>query len=117
MNMTPTGNASGSHNLRITSNKTKPSDDLSVMLKKLGTGLFVTELLGHGVNYITGDYSRGVCGFWVENGEIAFPVQEVTIAGHLKKMFKGITAIGADELIRGTKQTGSILINQMTIAG
>lgn len=117
MKMKPTGNASGSHNLRISSRNTKASDDLPSMLKKLGTGLFVTELLGQGVNYMTGDYSRGVCGFWVENGEIQYPVQEITIAGHLKQMFKGIEAIGADELIRGTKQTGSILINQMTIAG
>jgi PmbA protein len=117
MNMTPTGNASGSHNLRISSRKTKAGDDLSEMLRKLGTGLFVTELMGQGVNYVTGDYSRGVSGFWVENGEIAYPVQEITIAGNLKQMYKGIVAIGADELTRGTKQSGSILINQMTIAG
>ncbi|MGL4767140.1 MAG: metalloprotease PmbA [Formosimonas sp.] len=117
LNMTPTGNASGSHNLRIVSSKTKPSDDLAAMLKKLNTGLFVTELLGQGVNYVTGDYSRGVSGFWVENGEIAFPVQEITLAGNLKDMYKGIAAVGADELIRGTKQSGSILIKQMTLAG
>lgn len=117
LEMKPTGNASGSHNLRLSSRKTKPSDDLTAMLKKLDTGLFVTELMGQGVNYVTGDYSRGVSGFWVERGEIQFPVQEITIAGNLKDMYKGIVAVGADELIRGTKQTGSILINQMTIAG
>ena len=117
LEMTPTGNASGSHNLRLSSRKTKSSDDLTAMLKKLDTGLFVTELMGQGVNYVTGDYSRGVSGFWVERGEIQFPVQEITIAGNLKDMYKGIVAVGADELIRGTKQTGSILINQMTIAG
>ncbi|TDR32845.1 metalloprotease PmbA [Hydromonas duriensis] len=117
LNMTPTGNASGSHNLRLSSRKTRAKDDLAAMLAKMGTGLFVTELLGSGVNYVTGDYSRGVCGFWVEGGVIAYPVQEITIAGNLKDMFKGIVAIGADELVRGTKQTGSILIDAMTIAG
>ena len=117
LNMAPTGNASGSHNLRLSSSKTRAKDDLGGMLAKMGTGLLVTELLGSGVNYVTGDYSRGVCGFWVENGVIAYPVQEITIAGNLKDMFKGMVAVGADELVRGTKQTGSILIENMTIAG
>ena len=117
LNMKPTGNASGSHNLRLTSSKTKKDDDFAAMLQKLGTGLLVTELLGSGVNYVTGDYSRGVSGFWVENGVIVHPVQEITIAGNLKDMFRHIVAVGADEIVRGTKQTGSILIENMTIAG
>lgn len=117
LKMAPTGNASGSHNLRLTSTKTKSRDDLAGMLAKMGTGLFVTELLGSGVNYVTGDYSRGVCGFWVENGVIAYPVHEITVAGNLKSMFKNMVAVGSDELVRGTKQTGSILIEAMTIAG
>ncbi len=117
LKMQPTGNASGSHNLRMSSTKTKKGDDFAAMLKKLGTGLLVTELLGSGVNYVTGDYSRGASGYWVENGVIVHPVQEITIAGNLKEMFQNIVAIGADELIRGTKQTGSILIDRMTIAG
>jgi PmbA protein len=117
LKMQPTGNASGSHNLRISSGKTKKTDDFATMLKKLGTGLLVTELLGSGVNYVTGDYSRGASGFWVENGVIVHPVQEITIAGNLKDMFQQIVAIGADEIVRGTKQTGSILLENMTIAG
>ena len=115
--MAPTGNASGSHNLRLSSSKTRAKDDLGGMLAKMGTGLFVTELLGSGVNYVTGDYSRGVCGFWVENGVIVHPVQEITIAGNLKDMFRDMVAVGADELVRGTKQTGSVLLESMTIAG
>lgn len=83
----------------------------------MGTGLLVTELLGSGVNYVTGDYSRGASGFWVENGVIVHPVEEITIAGNLKDMFRQIVAVGADEIVRGTKQTGSILIENMTIAG
>ncbi len=87
------------------------------MLKKLGTGLLVTELMGQGVNYVTGDYSRGASGYWVENGEIQYPVEEITIAGNMGEMFRQIVAIGADSLVRGTKETGSILLEQMTIAG
>ncbi|MDQ5887553.1 MAG: PmbA protein, partial [Pseudomonadota bacterium] len=87
------------------------------LLKKMGTGLLVTELLGHGVNPVTGDYSRGAAGFWVENGVIAYPVEEITIAGNLRDMFKGIVAIGNDILVRGSKQCGSILIERMTVAG
>jgi len=86
-------------------------------LKKLGTGLLVTELLGHGLNMVTGDYSRGAAGFWVENGEIAYPVEEITVAGNLKDMFKGIVAIGSDVETRGSRQVGSILIGNMTVAG
>jgi PmbA protein len=87
------------------------------MLKKLGTGLLVTELMGQGVNYLTGDYSRGATGFWVENGVIAYPVEEITIAGNLREMFLKIAAIGADTLVRGNKESGSILIENMAIAG
>lgn len=83
----------------------------------MGTGLVVTELMGQGINYVTGDYSRGASGFWVENGVIQYPVQEITIAGNLKEMFGQIVAVGADTLIRGAKKSGSILIGQMTIAG
>ena len=80
------------------------------MLRKLGTGLFVIELMGQGVNYVTGDYSRGASGFWVEQGEIAYPVQEITIAGNLKDMYQGIEAVGADAYNHGAKTVGSILI-------
>ena len=87
------------------------------MIEKLGTGLFVTELMGSGVNYVTGDYSRGASGFWVEKGRIAFPVQEITIAGNMKAMLKGITAVGADSYNYGAKTIGSILVNRMKVAG
>lgn len=117
LGMQTTGNAGGSHNLVFTSRKTKPKDDLAGMLQKLGTGLFVTELMGQGVNYVTGDYSRGASGFWVENGEIAFPVHEITIAGNMKAMLKGIEAVGADTYNYGAKTVGSILINRMKVAG
>ena len=117
LGMRTTGNAGGSHNLVMSSRQTRSSDDLDAMLRKLGTGLFVTELMGQGVNYVTGDYSRGASGFWVENGEIAFAVQEITIAGNLKRMFKGISAIGADAYPYGAKTVGSILINRMKVAG
>ena len=83
----------------------------------MGTGLLVTELLGMGVNQVTGDYSRGAAGFWVDNGELAFPVQEITIASNLKDMFKGILAIGNDVVVRGSRQCGSILIDRMMLAG
>jgi PmbA protein len=87
------------------------------MIGSIKRGLLVTELLGHGVNYVTGDYSRGAAGYWIENGEIAYPVQEITIAGNLRDMFMGIREVGADTLIRGSKQSGSILIDRMRIAG
>ncbi len=112
-----TGNAGGSHNLTMTSRLTQATDDLPAMLKKLGTGLFVVELMGQGVNPVTGDYSRGASGFWVEKGRIAFPVHEITIAGNLKTMFKGIEAIGADAYNYGAKQVGSVLVNRMKVAG
>ncbi|MEY4363955.1 MAG: hypothetical protein RLZZ24_1307 [Pseudomonadota bacterium] len=117
LGMATTGNAGGSHNLEMRSRLTRPEDDLEAMLKKLGTGLFVIELMGQGVNYVTGDYSRGASGFWVENGEIAFPVQEITIAGNLKDMYQGIEAIGADVYNMGAKSVGSVLIQRMKVAG
>jgi PmbA protein len=117
LGMKTTGNAGGSHNLTLMSRKTQPGDDLPEMLRKLGTGLFVIELMGQGVNYVTGDYSRGASGFWVENGEIAYPVQEITIAGNLRDMLGGIQAVGADVYNYGAKTVGSLLINKMKVAG
>eukprot|EP01035_Chromulina_nebulosa_P038738 gene38738-52325_t len=117
LGMKTTGNAGGSHNLTLSSRLTKHTDDLDAMLAKLGTGLFVIELMGQGVNYVTGDYSRGASGFWVEKGKIAFPVQEITIAGNLKDMLMGIEAIGADAYTFGAKTTGSVLVNRMKVAG
>jgi PmbA protein len=117
LGMRTTGNAGGSHNLTMTSRLTRPGDDLDAMLRKLDTGLFVTELMGSGVNYVTGDYSRGASGFWVEKGRIAFPVEEITIAGNMKTMLMGITAVGADAYCAGSKTVGSILVNRMKLAG
>jgi PmbA protein len=117
LGMKTTGNAGGSHNLTLTSRLTQPGEDLMEMLRKLGTGLFVIELMGQGVNYVTGDYSRGASGFWVENGELAYPVQEITIAGNLKNMLGGIDAVGADTYNYGAKTVGSILVNRMKVAG
>ncbi len=112
-----TGHAGGSQNLVMTSRRTKRGDDLDAMLKKLHRGLFVTELMGQGVNYVTGDYSRGAAGFWVEDGRIAFPVHEVTIAGNLKTMFRQIAAIGADAYTQGSKTIGSVLVPGLKLAG
>ena len=112
-----TGHAGGSHNLTMRSKATAPGDDLPTMLRRLGTGLFVTELMGQGVNYVTGDYSRGASGYWVENGVIAFPVNEITIAGNVKEMFKQIVGIGADTYTLGSKTVGSILLENMKLAG
>ncbi len=109
-----TGNANGAHNVSIVA---RGSEDLSSLLKTMGTGLFVTDLMGQGVNIITGDYSRGVFGYWVEQGEIQYPVQEVTIAGNLKEMFAHIVAVGNDVDLRGNIQTGSILLESIMIAG
>jgi len=117
LGMKTTGNAGGSHNLILSSSLTRAGDDLDAMLQKLGTGLFVTELMGSGVNYVTGDYSRGASGFWVEKGRIAFPVEEITIAGNMKAMLKGIEAVGADSYNYGAKTVGSILVNRMKVAG
>lgn len=112
-----TGNAGGSHNLELRSRLTRDDDDLRAMLRKMGTGLLVTELIGQGVNYVTGDYSRGAFGYWVENGEIQHAVQEITIAGNLADMLRQIVAVGSDAVTRGARRSGSILIEQMSIAG
>jgi PmbA protein len=117
LGMKTTGHAGGAHNLVMRSRLTQPGDDLAAMLKKLGTGLFVIELMGQGVNYVTGDYSRGAAGFWVENGEIAYPVHEITIAGNLKDMYTQVVAIGADAYTYGGKTTGSLLLEKMKVAG
>ena len=113
LGMPSTGSSGGNHNLVV-----KPGTlDFRAMLKKLHRGLLVTELLGHGTNLITGDYSRGAAGYWVENGEIQYPVEEITIAGNLGDMFKSIVAVGSDVLVRGSRSCGSILVGNMTIAG
>jgi PmbA protein len=117
LGMKTTGHAGGSQNLRMTHRRTQPGDDLPAMLRKLDRGLFVIELMGQGVNYVTGDYSRGAAGFWVENGRIVHPVEEVTIAGHLRSMLMGIQAIGADTYNYGAKTVGSVLLSPMKVAG
>ncbi|HEX2830761.1 MAG TPA: metalloprotease PmbA [Burkholderiales bacterium] len=108
-----TGNAGGNHNLMLA----PTGEDFEALLKKMDKGLLVTELMGQGVNPVTGDYSRGAAGYWVENGKIAYPVQEITIAGNLKDMFQAIVAAGTDVSRRGSRQCGSILLERMTIAG
>ena len=113
LGMQSTGNAGGNHNLIVSHGDL----DFNAMLKTMGTGLLVTELLGHGINMVTGDYSRGAAGFWVENGVIVHAVEEITIAGNLADMFKQIVAIGNDVLVQGSKQVGSVLIENMTVAG
>ena len=113
LGMKSTGNAGGNHNLLLKDT----GQDLAQLLKKMGRGLLVTEMLGQGINMVTGDYSRGAAGFWIENGAIAYPVQEITIAGNLKDMFRNIVAVGNDIVKRGSKQCGSVLIERMTVAG
>jgi len=113
LGMESTSNGGGSHNLVLSHG----DDDLPALLARMGRGLFVTEQLGQGVNNVTGDFSRGAAGFWVEDGVIAYPVEEITIAGNLRDMFKGIVAVGNDVDRRGSRHTGSILIDRMTIAG
>jgi len=108
-----TGNAGGNHNLSVDST----GGDLPALMKMMGSGLLVTDLLGQGVNMVTGDYSRGAAGFWVENGEISHPVQEITVAGNLRDMFRNIVAIGSDVIVRGSRQSGSMLVEGMTVAG
>lgn len=121
LGLTTTGHAGGIHNWQVTdkniTSKGSKEADFDAMLKTLGTGLFVTELMGQGVNIVNGDYSRGAAGFWVENGEIMYPVSEITIAGNLDKMFKGIVAVGSDVDKHGSISTGSILIDEMQVAG
>ncbi|MEN9434954.1 MAG: metalloprotease PmbA [Pseudomonadota bacterium] len=113
LGMTTTGNAGGNHNLILQST----GQTFDELLQELGTGLLLNELFGGGVNSMTGDYSRGAVGFWVENGQIQYPVEEITIAGNLKNMYQGIKSIGKDVDIRGNIRCGSILIDKMTIAG
>ncbi|MCY1277985.1 Metalloprotease PmbA [compost metagenome] len=108
-----TANAGGVHNLFVSHGQ----EDQAALLRRMGRGLLVTELMGQGLNMVTGDYSRGAAGYWVENGEIQFPVQEVTIAGNLKDMFRQILAVGSDLELRGNIRTGSVLIEKMTVAG
>ena len=117
LGMKSTGNAGGSHNLELRSSLTRSTDDFVVMLRNLGTGLLVTELIGMGIDYVNGDYSRGASGYWVENGLIAYPVEEITIAGNLRSMFAGIEAVGSDKVVRGSKICGSLLIDAMTVGG
>ena len=113
LGMKSTGNAGGNYNLLLKDT----GQDLAQLLKQMGRGLLVTEMLGQGINMVTGDYSRGAAGFWIENGAIAYPVQEITIAGNLKDMFRNIVAVGNDIVKRGSKQCGSVLIERMTVAG
>ncbi len=117
LGMKTTGHAGGSQNLTLRSRLTAPGDDLNEMLRKLDRGLFVVELMGQGVNYVTGDYSRGAAGFWVEKGRIKHPVHEVTIAGNLKQMLRSIQAVGADAYTSGSKSIGSVLLAPMKVAG
>lgn len=113
LGMQTTGNAGGCHNLVL-----QPGQrDLPGLLQLMGRGLLVTEVLGQGVNYVTGDYSRGAAGYWVDKGEIRHPVEEITIAGNLKDMFRNIVDVGNDVLVRGSKQCGSILVGRMKVAG
>ena len=108
-----TGNAGGVHNLTI-----EPGErDLPALLKYMETGLLITELIGFGVNIVTGDYSRGASGFWIEKGEIQYPVEEITVAGNLKSIFTDIQAVGNDVDTRGNIRSGSILVASMTVAG
>lgn len=113
LGMRSTGSAGGHHNLVVRSDP----EDFRGMLKKLHRGLLVTDLLGQGVNMVTGDYSRGAAGYWVDNGEIQHPVEEITVAGNLKDIFMGIAAIGSDVVVRSGRTCGSILVENMTIAG
>ncbi|WP_339417494.1 metalloprotease PmbA [Pseudomonas sp. RL_105y_Pfl1_103] len=108
-----TANSGGVHNLFVTHG----DEDQAALLRRMGRGLLVTELMGHGLNMVTGDYSRGAAGFWVENGEVQFAVQEVTIAGNMRDMFKQIVAVGNDLELRSNIRTGSVLIERMTVAG
>jgi len=113
LGLATTGNAGGNHNLLVSHR----GEDEKGLLRRMGTGLLVTELMGQGVNIVTGDYSRGAAGFWVENGEIAYPVHEITIAGNLRNMMLGIVTVGGDVDTRGGVRTGSVLVEEMTIAG
>ncbi len=121
LGMQTTGNAGGVHNLTIAPGAAVPlateSLELEALLKQMDRGLLITELMGHGVRLITGDYSRGATGFWVERGEIQYPVEEITVAGNLRDMFRGLVMVGSDQDLRGNLRTGSWLVEQMTVAG
>ena len=117
LGMHTTGHAGGAQNLTLSSRLTRPADSLDAMIARLHRGLFVTELMGQGVNMVTGDYSRGAAGYWVEGGRIVHPVHEVTIAGNLRDMLRHIVAVGADAYTSGTRTTGSVLIERMKVAG
>ncbi|GGP27410.1 metalloprotease PmbA [Silvimonas amylolytica] len=112
LGMQSTGNAGGAHNLIVT-----PTASFDELLAELGTGLLVTELLGHGTNMVTGDYSRGAAGFWVENGQIQYPVEEITVAGNLRDMFLNVIGVGSDIQLSSSRRIGSVLISSMTVAG
>jgi len=113
LGLATTGNAGGNHNLVVAHG----GEDLAALMRRMGRGLLVTEQLGHGVNPVTGDFSRGAAGFWVEGGELAYPVEEITIAGNLAAMYRDIVAIGSDVDRRGSRHVGSILVGRMTVAG
>ncbi|PWC26258.1 peptidase U62 [Brenneria nigrifluens] len=117
LGLVTTGNAGGAYNLTVNSSQNQPGDDLPALRRKLHNGLLVTTLLGQGLNPITGDYSQGVSGFWVENGEIQYPVEEITIAGNLKTMLRQCVALGADAHTQGQLTCGSMLIEEMQVAG
>ena len=113
LGMETTANAGGVHNLTIDHGPKTHTD----LLKEMGTGLLVTEMMGSGINTVTGDYSRGAAGYWIENGQVQFPVHEITVASNLRDMFKNIVAVGNNVDTRGNTRTGSLLIEGMTIAG
>jgi PmbA protein len=113
MGLATTGNAGGAHNLLVPGN----AGDMESIIKSMDRGLLVNELIGHGVNAVTGDYSRGVVGYWIEGGEIAYPVHEVTVAGNLRDLYQRIIAIGDDQDLRGGIRCGSLLVESMKIAG
>ena len=113
LGLVTTGNAGGAHNLLVPGN----GGDMQSMMKEMGTGLIVHELIGQGVNSVTGDYSRGAVGYWVEGGEIAYPVHEITIAGNLRDLYQRVERIGDDQDLRGGIRCGSVLVNEMKIAG
>jgi PmbA protein len=117
LGMKSTGNAGGSYNLTLQSERTRKGDDFEAMLRELGTGLLLTEVIGQGVNYVTGDYSRGAAGYWVEGGRIQYPVEEITVAGNLREMFANIRAVGTDRLVRGSKISGSVIVDGMKVGG
>ncbi|WP_321893071.1 metallopeptidase TldD-related protein [Paraburkholderia tropica] len=117
LGMRTTGNAGGAHNVFLSSSLTRPDDDLTTMLRRLGTGVFVTDMIGQGMNMVTGGYSRGASGFWVENGEIQYPVHEITVAGTLQHIFRNVGAVGNDAYTSGSMTSGSLLVDGLTVAG